>query len=493
MKKVDQAAPPTASPASPPALFVDLDGTLLKTDLLHEALLSALKNDPRRLVSAALALAGGRAAFKRILFDTAPPDIRLLPWREEVLELIAEHRTAGCKVVLATASDSQWVGTIAGELGLFDDVLCSDGVRNLKGDEKLSAIQEYCGQQGQKEFDYVGDSVDDLPILRAARLAYVVAPGRRLKAQMRAFAQEDQILVDRAIEPGEVLRALRTHQWVKNLLVFVPLITSHRLLEFALAAPAALAFVCFCACASAVYVLNDLFDLDADRRHPTKRGRGFASGALPIRIGPLLVIGLLIGGLLPALLFLPTAFSLALALYASVACAYSLWLKRVVMLDAIVLAMLYSIRVFAGGLATGIPVSEWLMAFSLFIFVSLAFAKRYVELGRLGTSNGNAAPGRGYRVDDLSLIESMGPAAGYMAVLILALYIQSQQVLRLYQQPWTLWLLCPLLLYWISRLWVKAKRRELADDPVVFAIRDPVSLVIAGMALALLIIAAVKG
>jgi 4-hydroxybenzoate polyprenyltransferase len=240
-------------------------------------------------------------------------------------------------------------------------------------------------------------------------------------------------------------------------------------------------------------VANDLFDLDADRRHPTKRRRAFASGALPVRLGPPLVIGLALGGFLTAAALLPAAFSLALALYFMASCAYSLWLKRAVMLDAIVLALLYTIRVFAGGLATGIPVSEWLMAFSLFTFVSLAFAKRYVELARLATTNETSAMGRGYRVEDLSLIESMGPAAGYMAVLVLALYIQSQQVLRLYHSPWALWLLCPLLLYWISRLWVKAKRGELTDDPVVFAIRDPVSLAIAGIALTLLATAAIKG
>jgi 4-hydroxybenzoate polyprenyltransferase len=317
------------------------------------------------------------------------------------------------------------------------------------------------------------------------------APDWRLKSRVEEACLPVTVARSRGSRLPALARLLRPHQWAKNLLLIVPLITSHRVLEWPLLLEGFLAIVCFSLCASAVYVFNDLHDLESDRLHPMKRERSFASGAIPIRWGPPLIVLLAAAGLGIAGWLLPTTFVAALVFYGLATCAYSLVLKRVAMLDVTILASLYTVRVLAGGLATGVPVSEWLMAFSLFTFVSLAFAKRYTELAR-AASNEARIPGRGYLPHDLSLIETLGPASGLLAVLVLVLYMQSEQMRWHYGQTWALWPLCPLLLYWICRLWLKAKRQELNDDPVVFALRDPVSLVIALLAGALLMTASYK-
>jgi 4-hydroxybenzoate polyprenyltransferase len=285
-----------------------------------------------------------------------------------------------------------------------------------------------------------------------------------------------------------LLAELRPHQWSKNLLVFVPLATSHRVFEVGLCKAAATALLCFSLCASAVYVINDLLDLQADRRHPQKRLRPLAAGSLPLSWAAPLAATLLLLGFGLAISVLPWLFSVVLAAYFLLTCGYSLFAKRVAMLDVLALSGLYAIRVFAGGVATQIVVSEWLIVFSVFLFTSLAFAKRYAELTRLARDNQGAAEGRQYRVADLGLLETLGPCSGYIAVLVLALYVKDwDRTGNLYRNPWPLWLLCPLLMYWVSRLWIKAKRNELAEDPVVFALRDRVSLMLGAAALLLVV------
>jgi 4-hydroxybenzoate polyprenyltransferase len=272
-----------------------------------------------------------------------------------------------------------------------------------------------------------------------------------------------------------LLVALRPQQWIKNILILVPLVTSHTVFHLPLAMTALIAFACFCMCASTVYILNDLADISADRKHPAKRRRPFAAGLLsPVR-GLMVAGALLLAAFVIAALLLPASFSAALAVYFCAACAYSLKIKRVAVLDVLVLSGLYTLRVLAGGLATGVPVSEWLMAFSVFHFLSLAFVKRYAELERLNRAGECSACGRNYQTTDIPLIESMGPASGYIAVLVLALYINGEQMRSLYANAWPLWLICPVLLYWISRVWLLAKRGQLSEDPVVFAFHDRVS------------------
>ncbi len=289
----------------------------------------------------------------------------------------------------------------------------------------------------------------------------------------------------------DVVRALRPHQWAKNTLVFLPLLLAQRWHEWEVWGEGALAFVVFCLAASGIYVVNDLLDIEADRAHPAKRTRPFASGALSRRSGVVLGGALLVAALAISGAALSFWTTLLLASYTGLSVLYSLWLKRLVMVDVLVLSSLYAVRILGGGAATRTPVSQWLIAFSGFLFLSLAFAKRYTELHQLAFNNGpeERAAGRGYRVQDLSLLETLGPASGYMAALVLAMYINSEQMARYYANPWAMWLICPVLVYWISRVWFVAKRGEMHDDPVIFALSDWVSWLTALVVLVLALLA----
>jgi 4-hydroxybenzoate polyprenyltransferase/phosphoserine phosphatase len=470
-------------------LFVDLDGTLLATDLFAESLVAVVRRDPRILASIPGWLARGRAVCKHALAERAVLDVRYLPFREDVLAFLQEKRAEDCKLVLATASDRILANAIAEQLGIFDDVIASDGQANMKGAAKLAAMQQYCRDHDLVDAGYVGDSRADLPIWQSSAQAYVVGSSRlvasvaRIRRPMAVFPHGGSLL-------RPILRAMRPHQWIKNLLLFVPLVLAHDLADFGKMMAAVWACLAFVACSSSVYIFNDLSDLESDRRHPRKRSRPIAQGTLPIAVAIPLGFGLLAFGFSVAALALPLGFLAILALYWVTSGLYSFWLKRQVMLDVFVLAGLYTLRILAGGVATSVPVSEWLMAFSLFLFTSLAFAKRYAELSRLETEGADHAHGRGYRTGDLSLLETLGPTSGYLSVLVLALYIHGEHVKQLYSHPWGLWLICPLLLYWVSRVWLLARRGELYEDPVVFAITDRVSRVIAVLTLALVAFAA---
>ncbi len=473
----------------PRVLFVDFDGTLLRTDLLHEMLLALFKSHVWLLLRAFLRLTRGIAAFKRAVSEAIIPEIRRLPFRSEVLNFIIEQRSLGRKIILATATDSVWAQRVADELGIFDNILASDGVHNLKGKAKLAAIHEYCREHGYKDFDYLGDTNADIPIWREAQGVFLVAPSIGLVRRVRQFTDTAVILGKYNSRKRSLILALRPQQWVKNFLVFVPLVASHRVFDLRLVLDALIAFACFCLCASTVYILNDLLDIDADRSHPTKRKRPFASGDLSISRGLAFAALVFFGAFAISWLTMPDVFSAALGVYFAASCCYSFFAKRLVMIDVIVLAGLYALRVFAGGTATGIAVSEWLIAFSIFFFVSLALLKRYAELKMLSRTDKAATMGRGYNVRDIAVIRNIGTANGYIAVLVLALYINGEQVKLLYHDPWPLWLVCPVLMYWISRLWIKANRSEMSEDPLIFALRDRVSLILGIITAGLMLIA----
>lgn len=477
---------------SPPVLFVDLDGTLIKTDLSWESLLLAVRRQPRILWQMPSLLRRGIAFSKRVVAEQAMPDPSQLPYREDVLAFIGQEKAAGTRVVLATGSDAACAQQVAKYLGVFDDVLASDGVTNLTGRRKRRAIHDYCEQHRFTEYGYVGDSRADLPIWRKAARVYCVAPSAGVLGAIRRHDQVPSIVFAQSLARwSPLLKVLRPQQWAKNALLFVPLVLAHELFNVPKLLAAMLAFVVFSLCASSVYVLNDLFDMEDDRHHPQKRRRPFAAGTLPVRWGPPLTAGLSAAGLLLANLTLPGAFVGAVIGYLLLTTAYSFDLKRRTMLDVITLSGLYSLRIFAGGLATGVVISEWLLMFSMFLFTSLAFVKRYAELSRLAREGNASARGRGYVVGDLSVIESMGTTSSYLAVLVMALYLKSDIAPTLYRQVWALWLICPLLLYWVSRLWILAKRGSLCEDPVVFATTDRVSLIVAACVVALLGIAVI--
>ncbi len=483
-----ETAGPTGQASDIP-VFVDLDGTLTSTDLLYESLLLAAQRSPAILWKVPGWFLRGRAYLKGQLAQCAQPNVQLLPYRQEVVDFLAQQRAQGRKLVLATASDRQYAQAVASHLGLFDDVLASDGNQNLKGPGKLEAISQYCQQHGIQEFAYLGDSSADLAVWKHSAEVYAVAPSTPLRRQLANLPVKRTFPGSASSTILAGLRALRPRQWAKNLLLFVPLVLAHQWTSWPLWRSSILAFACFCAVASAVYLINDLCDVENDRQHPKKKKRPFASGALPLVWGPPAAMFLVVSGLTLSLVTLPALFTALLIVYLIVTSAYSGSLKRQPIIDVLVLAVLYTIRILAGGVATNLEVSRWLLAFAGFHFLSLAFAKRYAELARLLSEGNAAASGRGYRVGDLPLVGTLGATAGYIAVLVLALYVNNLEGTQPYLHPSLLWLTSGLLLYWISRIWLLAYRGELSEDPVVFAMTDVISWLIGVLSLILILVA----
>ena len=465
-----QLMSPTTTKDNVP-LCVDLDGTLVRTDLLVESWFGLLKHNTLLALLAPYWLIHGKARLKHEIARRIDLDVESLPYNGELLEHLRDQHRQGRRLVLTTASNLKYASRVADYLGIFEDVIASNAQTNVSGERKHRLLIERFGDGG---FDYAGNARADLHVFPSARRTLLVNPepgveraGKRLGNLERSFHDESSKL-------RAYIRALRPHQWLKNVLVFVPLAAAHRLGNPELLGQAAAAFVAFGLCASSVYLLNDLMDLPADRAHPRKRNRPFASGAISVKAG-LVLIPLLLTMAIGIAAALSVAFLLVLASYFVSTLAYSLWLKGKVMVDVLVLAALYTWRMLAGAAAVAIAPSFWLLAFSMFIFLSLAMVKRYAELLDLGAGGSLAATGRGYELVDLATLQSLGAASGYCAVLVLALYINSDDVRENYEHPEVIWLLCPLLLYWISRMWQRAGRGQMYDDPIVFALRDPIS------------------
>jgi 4-hydroxybenzoate polyprenyltransferase/phosphoserine phosphatase len=474
--------------AGPPVpLCVDLDGTLVRSDLLHEATLELLKRAPLALARLPGWLAQGKAAMKHRISELVEVEVAHLPYRREVLDLIEAARAEGRPVVLATASSGRIARAVADHLGLFDAVLASDQATNLSAEAKAERLVAEFGERG---FDYVGNGKADLPVWRRARRAIVVSGDARLHARAGAHGQDVQRIDAPRRRPGLWFKSLRPHQWLKNLLVFVPLFAGHKAGDPGLLWNAVLAFVAFSLAASSVYVVNDLVDLPSDRRHHRKHRRPFASGALPIAGGVIAAPLVLLAAVLVSLA-LPLPFLAVLALYLALTSLYSFRLKRQVLVDVMLLAGLYTLRIIAGSAATGIVPSFWLLAFSMFVFLSLALVKRHQELHHT-PDEGRLLAGRGYRHADLPVLLALGAGSGLMSVMVLALYVDSPMVAASYPEPRWLWLVPPIMLYWTGRLWMKAQRGEIHDDPVVFAAGDRQSQIIA-MVIAAVVYAAVIG
>lgn len=450
-------------------LAVDLDGTLIRTDMLFETFWSALAHNWTTPFVAAAGLAKGRAAMKQRLCEMSDVDIAVLPYNEDVVNYVRAWREAGGRTALVTASDQSLADKISAHLGIFDEAHGSDGSTNLKASRKGAFLEERYGQGG---FAYMGDTTADLAVWSKSAQAITHTNSKALRARVDKLGCEVEHLSPEPVSPKAVLKALRPHQWLKNVLVFLPVFTAHAL-QLGTLVQALMAFVVFSLVASSVYVLNDLLDLSADRSHPRKRKRPFASGAIPLAYGTWLAPSLLIAGFLLALP-LGLNFVLVMLGYYVTTTAYSLYLKRRIIIDICVLAGLYTIRIFAGGVATGIPLSIWLLAFSVFFFFSLAAVKRQAELADEVASN-TVTKGRGYRGEDLQLITSMATASGYVSVLVMALYTNSPEVKALYPRPYMLLGICLVLFFWISRMVFVTHRRRMHDDPVVFAVKDRVS------------------
>lgn len=460
-------------------LIVDLDGTLLRSDMLVESVFAFLRHNPFHGLTVASWLFGGKANLKAKLAEAVSLDVSSLPYDKQVISFLEQEKSAGRTLVLATATHRTYAEAIATYLGFFDRVLATHDNVNLSASTKRDVL---VGEYGEKGFDYLGNSRDDLKVWAVAQQAYLANPELGVETAAGRLGNVVQVIRTPTQAWRGWIKQLRLHQWAKNALLFVPLLASHRVGEIDLLFTGLLAFLLFGLCASSVYLLNDLLDLEDDRQHSSKRSRPLASGMVSIKAALLVFPVLLLITFSLSAWLLPLKFTLALASYYALTLAYSLVLKRIMTVDVITLAMLYTVRIVAGTFAFGVALTFWMLAFSMFLFLSLALVKRYAELREYRSKEKTGLTrGRGYYPGDLEMIASLGAASGYLAVMVLALYIQDQSTLVLYSHPQLIWLACPLLLYWITRTWMIAHRGWMDDDPVVFAMKDRNSLLVGAL------------
>ncbi len=454
-------------------LCVDLDGTLIRSDVLADGLLATLRK-PRALLALPRWFASGRAALKRRVEELAETDPEFLPYNVQLLDYLRKQKASGRKLVLATAATADVARRVADHLGIFDEVMSSDEVTNLKGQTKAHALTAKFGEKG---FAYVGNDDADLPALIAAKsIVLVNAPDRVRSAAVRHAPIEAEFRDSKPVLYS-ILKAMRPYQWVKNFLVFVPMLTAHALTDVHSWVAAFFTLCAFCATASSIYIVNDLTDLAEDRRHHRKKSRPFASGALSVKFGvvlsaALLALGLALGALSGALLIVIA--------YAVASISYSFFFKVFPLVDVFMLAGLYTLRILAGGVATGHLASPWLLGFSGFLFLSLALVKRTEELeaaARAGRDKVSAR--RGYYASDLHVLQLFGCASAFSASVVLALFVGSTAASSQYTRPEALWTIVPLILFWQCRIWLAASRGYMHDDPIVYAARDWVSWIVA--------------
>lgn len=465
-------------------LVVDLDGTVIATDLFWEALVAAVKQNVFILFFVPFWLLKGKAFLKSELAKRVTLDAATLPYRQEFVDYLRAQKASGRTLILATGSPEPFARAIAAHLGLFSNVIATTPELNLTSTRKRDALLAKYGDVG---FDYAGNSKDDVVVFHAAGQAIVVAPDG---AAARFQKQSNSTLFSAPCVTIKTLaKLLRVHQWAKNALIAVPAVLANDITRPATQIAIVIGVIAFSLLASAIYIINDLFDLDADRRHRTKHKRPIAAGMIAIPTA-LVIAGLLVICSITISLYLPPLFWIVMAGYALLTTLYTFALKRMLLIDVLALAGLYTIRVIAGAAATQIEVSFWLLAFSVFFFLSLALVKRFVELEGTPDTGISKISGRGYRVSDAQVLAESGIAATFSSVLVLAMYIDSDQVKLVYQQPYLLWLLCPIVLYLSLRIWVLARRGEMHEDPVVFILSDWRSQAMVLLGAALVFIAA---
>ena len=478
-------ATPLAPSSTIRPLCVDLDGTLIKSDTLIDSLLVLVRANPLAALRTPLWALRGKAALKDKVTSIVSLDVTHLPYNRPLLKYLEEQNTEGRKLYLATGADGRLATRIAEHLGIFAGVLASDGQTNLTGHNKLASLQK----KFATGFDYIGNARPDLPLLAESVEPMVANPNFSLTALLKARKiYISQVFEDRKPAPRAILKALRPHQWAKNLLLLVPLLLAHTVKLHTLA-EVGLAFLCFSLCASATYIVNDLLDIEADRRHPKKRLRPFASGDLPAQTGVAILFLFLISALTGAF-FLSTAFFGLLVLYLITNLSYSLFFKKVVLVDVILLSGLYALRLLAGGAAASVVISPWLAAFSIFLFLSLAIVKRFSELQNTRDRGHVPSSARGYLLVDIEQLRSFGTASAYAAVVVFSLYINGHELTALYKHAARMWLITPFMILWISRVWLLAGRGELDEDPVLFALTDRMSLAI-GLCVLVIVVAGI--
>lgn len=458
---------------SSPPLVVDLDGTLICTDMLHESVLRLMRDKPLGIFFIPFWLLKGKAVLKKNLANATEFDPNLLPYKEDFFHWLKQQHDEGRELILCTASDQCIANSISDHLGIFDKVIASDGVKNLLGKNKAEVLINRFGLNG---FDYAGNSTADLEIWKHSRQAVLVNTSKKLTKKVQANYIVSNEFPAVSVSFKDTIKVLRIHQWMKNLLLFVPLLAAHQFTDVGALMVILFAFFSFSLCASSVYIINDLLDLESDRLHLRKRKRPFASGLVPISKGVVLVPLLLLSSLLLANNVTGQLFLAWLLFYFVLTCTYSWYLKRLMFLDCLTLATLYTLRIIAGAAAIDIQLSFWMLSFAVFLFLSLAFVKRYAELEIQLTTGKQKVHGRGYYTSDAPLLQSMGISSGYVSVLVMALYLSGDDVIRLYESPQIIWASIPVMLFWINWMWMQAHRGKMHDDPLVFAVKDKASI-----------------
>ena len=445
--------------------------------MLHESALKLLRDNPIKVASLPYVLTKGKAYLKRQLALNTEFCVETLPYNFELLDWLKLQKTQGRQIILCTASNDIIASEIADYLGLFDEVIASSETENLVGVAKVKRLEERYGLKG---FDYVGNASADLPVWIASRHGIVVNATDTVVGNATTSCEIEKIFSRRSIDFKDCFRMLRVHQWLKNMLLFAPVVASHMIGDIETLATLVLAFFAFSMLCSAVYITNDLFDLEADRAHPKKQSRPFAAGNIPVWIGTICALGLFLVSVILAA-FINGYFLIWLLTYFVLSSVYTWYLKRIVLVDCLMLAILYTLRIVAGAAAVGLGLSFWLLALSIFLFLSLSLVKRFAELQMLAVNGSKKVSGRGYLVSDAPLIQMLGIVSGYVSVLVLVLYLNSAAVVKLYEAPQYIWGAVIAILFWINWIWLKAHRGEMYDDPLLFALKDRASLYVAAV------------
>lgn len=456
-------------------IVVDLDGTLIRTNTLWESLLLLAKQEPFKFLIAPFWLLGGMSYLKKRIFDYVEPDASVLPYNTEILSFLQKSKEEGKTLILASATDERLVKKVAEHLELFDSAFGTTSNNDMKGKHKLEIINHICNGN---TFDYIGNEKADILIWEASDKAYVVSNSKKLIDKLPKKIDKVHVFSS----PRNLktyVEAIRPHQWVKNILLFVPLILAHEITSVYKIFTIFIAFWTMSLCASSAYILNDLLDIESDRHHSTKRNRPFATGLISIPTGLAMSLFLLLLSFSIGLLFLPNQFIATLLSYFILSTMYSLFLKKYFLVDVITLSSLYSLRIYAGSVAISVVLTPWLLAFSSFFFLNLSFLKRYIELREYESCEKKKLKGRGYMTNDIQVVQSSGIASGFMSVLILYLYItNSREVTELYSNPMWLWFIGPFLIYWVTRIWLLAQRGNVDSDIILFTIKDVASWIV---------------
>lgn len=470
----------------PPPLYVDLDGTLVSTDTLWESFVAIARQKPGLLLPLLPILLKGKVPFKTAIASQTPLSAADLPYHPDILAFLMKEKASGRQLILATATHEDTAEKIANHLGIFDHVIASDDKTNLKGVAKRDAIRTHA----KGPYEYLGDHVVDLPIWLDASKAHAVLKPSQTWHRNIPVSQRGERFASIGGSWRSLFRAMRPHQWAKNALLFLPLLLSHTFIYPNKLVAGTLGFTAFCLTASAVYLINDIFDIHSDRHHPEKRHRPFASGAYSIPAGLLVSILLLLGGLGIGA-SISVAYAFCLLGYIVTTTLYTLLLKKLPVIDVVMIGFFYTYRIFIGAVATQTPVTDWLLAFATFFFVSLGIAKRYGELLLASKTPGMRLSGRGYHTEDLPVLLGFGLNSAFLSLVVLALYVRSTEVTKLYVHPSWLWGVVILLMIWIMRLWLLAHRGIVKDDPLLFTLRDKKSLILFMLMVGVLVAAAV--